>query len=152
MPLKARPLISQHWPKQHRRPTTTDPAPAICRRWKSVCNREARWEFKATRRRRLERCCTGSTLYFIFEITVCLMLGPFPSMSRNVLFLLLALCDQLGSFWRRVEEAQGAVLLRGKHCTSTFQARRLCGTEVVYIGRVARYEKYAGSRLPFARS
>jgi hypothetical protein len=33
------------------------------------------------------------------------MLGLFPSVSRNVLFLLLALCDQLGSFWRRVGKA-----------------------------------------------
>jgi hypothetical protein len=32
------------------------------------------------------------SLYFIFEVTVCLTLGPFPSMSRNVLILLLALC------------------------------------------------------------
>ena len=72
------------------------------------------------------------------------MLGPFPSMLRNVLFLLLALCDQLGSFWRRVGKTQGSVLFRRKHCTSTFQVRRFCSTEAVYIGRVARYESMPG--------
>jgi hypothetical protein len=85
------------------------------------------------------------SLYFIFEVTVCLALGPFPSMSRNVLILLLALCDQLGSFWRRVGKAQGAVVFRGEHCTSTFRVRRFCSTKALYIGQAMRYESMLGS-------
>jgi hypothetical protein len=42
-------------------------------------------------------------------------------MLRNVLILLHALCDQLGSFRRRAGKAQGAATFRGEPGTQILQ-------------------------------
>jgi hypothetical protein len=59
-------------------------------------------------------------------------------MLRNVLILLLALCDQLGSFRRRAGKAQGAALFRGEPGTQILQHKGCLfwtGDEVLEVCR-----------------